>query len=207
MRPFFLCFVLAQMSIGCRSGPVVPVNTVTPRLRESRASRVDCAIYATVLQDVYPAAQSKPPVLMDSTFNRVYQSAFRAWTNMRVPASGSGASIVSASLDSLRAANLERRLLPACPATARLQTVRTDSLRALFSGPEGRNGWNRFYVGYPNSSGFTGLSRIAFNNDSTEAIMYVAHHSDWLSGHGTVFRLQLTEGRWLITDRRVVWRS
>lgn len=204
---FLFRLALVPVVLACRSAPTARNDSVAHPANAAAVARPECAIYGAVLDTIYPNAKAKPPVLMDSTFERVYQNAFRAWTTLRAPISGPGSSIARITLDSLRAVNPGRFPLPACSEVASFRTIAADTLRGLFSGAERGNGWERFYARYPNTAGFTGVSRIAFNNDSTEAIAYVAHHSEWLSGHGTIFRLRLSDGKWLIIDRRVVWVS
>ena len=207
MRPLVLGAALGIAMAACHSRPPLANAGSSSTTERSVPADHECEIYRLALATLFPDSLDKRPVLMDSTFSRVYQPAFNAWTGMRAPTTGPGSSIVSVTLDSLVAANRERIPLPACLTTGSYAVVAADTLKSIFSGPTRRTGWDVFYARHPGAAGFTGLSRASFNGDSTEAIMYVGHHAHWLNGRGDVLRLQRIGGRWTVTDRRVVWRS
>ena len=208
---------MRQLIVGASLGvAAIACHSAQPRLNDAAASiapppvsvtALDCQIYFVALSTIYPESLGKRPVLMDSSFHYVFQSAFNAWTGMRAPTIGPGATIVPATLDSLRAANRERQQLPPCLGAASYAIIPTDTLKSLFSKATRQTGWDRFYTAYVNAAGFTGLSRVSFNGDSTEAVVYVAHHAHWLNGRGDVLRLRRVDGQWTVMDRRVVWQS
>ena len=207
MRLLLLGAALGIVSAACHSRATIANAGASSRTGPGVPADHECEIYRLALAALFPDSLDKRPVLMDSTFNRVYQPAFNAWTGMRAPTTGPGSSIVSVTLDSLVAANRERIPLPTCLTAASYAVVATDTLKSIFSGPTRRTGWDVFYARHAGAAGFTGLSRVSFNSDSTEAIMYVGHHAHWLNGRGDVLRLQRIGARWTVTDRRVVWRS
>lgn len=60
----------------------------------------------------------------------------------------------------------------------------------------GQDGWTAFYRTYPNSPGIITLSRPGFSRDGRLAVIYMGNQSHWLAGHGRIFVLQRTDGKW-----------
>ena len=75
----------------------------------------------------------------------------------------------------------------------------------LFS--ENQNGWEVFYLGYPDAPGITSLSRVGFNPDMTQALVYVGTQSHWLAGSGTLMLLEKVDGGWTVRQQVMTWIS
>lgn len=73
--------------------------------------------------------------------------------------------------------------------------------------PKDKLGWVRFRERFPRSSGITTLSRVVFDEEHSQALVYVGNQKDWLSGAGIIFSLSLTDGAWNIQQSRTVWLS
>ncbi|MCS7010943.1 MAG: hypothetical protein N2049_04290 [Anaerolineales bacterium] len=69
------------------------------------------------------------------------------------------------------------------------------------------SGWDVFYTRYPNSPGLTRVSRVGFNSDYTQALVYIGTQSHWLAGAGYYVLLEKVEGQWKIIQEVMVWIS
>jgi len=68
-------------------------------------------------------------------------------------------------------------------------------------------GWERFYKKFPDASGTTEVSRVGFNKDRTQAILYIGRQSDWLAGAGYLVPLLKEGGKWVVKKEVLVWIS
>ena len=66
-------------------------------------------------------------------------------------------------------------------------------------------GWKNFFSKYPNSPGILLVSRIGFNRDSTEAIVYAGKSCGTLCGEGYYVRLTKIGDRWTVADQTTIW--
>lgn len=82
--------------------------------------------------------------------------------------------------------------------------VSEEKLRKIF---EGEFGWLEFYVRYPFSQGIMTLSRVGFNEEMDQALIYTGNQSGSLSGAGYYVLLTKEEGVWTIQDSIIVWIS
>ncbi|HEY9206882.1 MAG TPA: hypothetical protein VIO58_13300 [Candidatus Methanoperedens sp.] len=69
------------------------------------------------------------------------------------------------------------------------------------------NGWDRFYEIYPNSSGVIEISRVGFNNNYTQALLYYGEQSHYVAGNGYLIFLIKEEGKWIIKEQVMLWIS
>jgi len=67
--------------------------------------------------------------------------------------------------------------------------------------------WGEFNSKFPGSSGTIELSRVGFNNDKTEAILYFGNQQDRLMGQGFYLLLARNGDSWRIIDRCSIWIS
>jgi hypothetical protein len=59
-------------------------------------------------------------------------------------------------------------------------------------------GWKLFYEKYPNSSGFVYLSRVGFNSDLTQALVYISVYRYEQPIRGSYNLMTKQDGRWVI---------
>lgn len=69
------------------------------------------------------------------------------------------------------------------------------------------SGWDVFYTRYPNSPGLTSVSRVGFNADFTQALVYIGTQSHWLAGSGHYVLLEKTDGKWQVEQQVMTWIS
>lgn len=76
--------------------------------------------------------------------------------------------------------------------------------RSIFDQPDG---WGSFYEKYPDSGGYTVLSRVGFNDTLDQALIYVANVAGPLMGAGNYYLLEKKDGEWRIIEQIMVWIS
>ncbi len=69
------------------------------------------------------------------------------------------------------------------------------------------SGWDVFYTRYPNSPGMTTVSQVGFNDDYTQALVYVGTMSHWLAGAGYYILLEKSFGAWQVDQQVMAWIS
>jgi hypothetical protein len=80
-----------------------------------------------------------------------------------------------------------------------------DEMSDIFTHYE--DGWEEFYSRYPDSPGITTLSRVGFNRDGTEALVYMGTQLHYLAGTGNLLRLEKTDGVWKVMEEIMLWIS
>ncbi|HNW92689.1 MAG TPA: hypothetical protein PKM88_07270 [bacterium] len=63
------------------------------------------------------------------------------------------------------------------------------------------------YARYPGAQGITSFSRVGFNQDKTEALVYVGTTRGFLWGYGGTMLLRKQDGRWRKVQQFVSWIS
>ncbi len=67
--------------------------------------------------------------------------------------------------------------------------------------------YDAFYERFPNSQGLMELSRVGFNADHTQALVYVGNQYDLLGGEGVYVLLRKESGDWLVESDLLLWVS
>ena len=75
----------------------------------------------------------------------------------------------------------------------------------MFKG--GVNGWEKFYKRFPDSGGIVGVSRVGFNLETNQALVYVEHGCGDLCGTGHYMLLDKGESGWKVAKRYMSWIS
>jgi hypothetical protein len=83
--------------------------------------------------------------------------------------------------------------------------VPNEEIREVFK--DGVTGWSKFYENYPQASGYLELSRVGFNGEDSEALVYVANHCGGRCGTGNFVLLRKQTGRWVVKNRVMLWIS
>src|SRR6266404_8445193 len=80
-------------------------------------------------------------------------------------------------------------------------------LAAVFRKGEIDRGWTRFSAKYPNSSGLIFLSKVGFNTDHTQAMLYAGRQCGGLCGSGSYLLLHKRNGKWVVEQDMGLWVS
>lgn len=80
-----------------------------------------------------------------------------------------------------------------------------EEIREFFK--NGGTGWSKFYKKYGKTSGYWELSRVGFNNENREAVVYLGHHCGGRCGTGDFVLLRKETGKWVVKNRVMLWIS
>jgi hypothetical protein len=69
------------------------------------------------------------------------------------------------------------------------------------------NFWEFFYQLFPTSNGLITFSRIGFNEEKNEAVLYFHHGRDYLDGEGSYIFMRKINGHWKILCKARLWVS
>ncbi len=72
---------------------------------------------------------------------------------------------------------------------------------------EDGGGWTKFYEKYGTTQGILTMSKIGFNEEHTEALIYFGNQSDWLAGAGYYGLLVKKQGEWILVEKIMKWIS
>ena len=73
--------------------------------------------------------------------------------------------------------------------------------------PGGEADWEVFRARYPNAGGYRNLSRVGFNADLTQALVYLGGMADYLAGEGDYYLMKKVNGVWTVDQTVMVWVS
>lgn len=89
----------------------------------------------------------------------------------------------------------------------RIEFVSAEDIERIFPANSAVDPWTNFYKRYPGSGGLVSLSVPGFNEDHTEALVYVAHMCGGLCGGGEFVILKKDRGRWVVDRTDELWVS
>jgi hypothetical protein len=69
------------------------------------------------------------------------------------------------------------------------------------------DGWETFHRRYPTANGMITLSRVGFNEDRSQALIFVGYGCGWLCGGGDYVLLKKKDGAWKIEAKSMTWVS
>jgi hypothetical protein len=120
-------------------------------------------------------------------------------------------------LDSLRAKTAENfrlnnekpvKLTNGFNLKVKVNLISRDEMSAIFQRRnEKYDGWEFFRQRYPTADAIITFSRVGFNGDKTQALMYVGYQCDWLCGEGSYVLLAKEKGDWKIKKKVMIWIS
>ena len=86
--------------------------------------------------------------------------------------------------------------------------VAEHELSKIFNRAEGGGGWwPEYYERFADAQGILTLSRVGFNSEGTQALLYYGNQYAGLGGKGEMVLFDRVDNRWLITKRYMIWIS
>lgn len=176
---------------------VTPIPTVSPT---PDAVREEERIYAALIEALYPEDML---VIMDQTQTDVLDLA-SAETYQHVEESLQHLSVET--LTDFKARNDSSYPLRASMALGvRYLLFSQKDKQELFQ--VNQSGWDVFYNRYPGAPGIMTLSRVGFNKQMDQALVYLGVQSHWLAGSGNFFLFNKVNGSWVIDQQVMSWIS
>jgi hypothetical protein len=90
----------------------------------------------------------------------------------------------------------------------KLNFLSRDELKRIFEKRDEKyDGWKAFRQKYPGAGEIITLSRVGFNPDKSQALIFVGYQCDWLCGEGNYILLTKRDGEWKIEKKSMTWIS
>ena len=67
--------------------------------------------------------------------------------------------------------------------------------------------WDQFYEEYPGAQGILTMSRVGFNSDKSEAVVYIQNAATFMVSSGKLFFLTKKNGSWEVQTEQMIWFS
>ncbi len=223
---FFIIFAIAVLS-GCvgtptSEGTTVPATTPapTPNITETVSTTVkpteiikvtsnesniipksEYEVYSSVLIDRYNPQSVNKIVIYQVTNNQTWCINYDCFQNFKNYSLEKDSMLfIDHKNKNAKTYKLENKF--SIPQTVIL--ISEEELNEIFQNAEG---WDVFYEKYPNSTGVIQISRVGFNSNQTQAILYFGYHRESLDGQGYLIFLTKDEGNWIVREQVGLWIS
>lgn len=195
----WVCVVLLLLSscsiMGTRSPTTSPTLTPKPdvNLEEER-------VYAALMDKYYPAEllvimNKTQTDLVDPASDEIYQQIEESLQHLSAD-----------TLSDFKTRNESSYSLKASMILGRRYLLLSEKdKQELFK--VNQSGWDVFYNRYPDAPGIITLSRVGFNEQMDQALVYLGIQSHWLAGSGKYFLLKKVDGMWIIDQQVLTWVS
>jgi hypothetical protein len=150
------------------------VSVSAPRAQsgsDTGVSDEEYEIYSSVIKQIYVQPETKLLMIEERTFRYDFASENdEPWREKK-----KGLTIDESAAEDYEARNSQHWLLNKASFKLPVKTnLITDlDLKAIFHGNWGELEWINYYRRFPDSSGFVMLSRIGFNTEHTQALLYL----------------------------------
>ena len=191
-----LLLTAALLLVSCGGTVAVPTPAPTPDIAPEEA-----AVYAAAIQ-AYLGGAPDPLVLADQTALDISRDVTETLDYVTQKLTGTD----PATLANFQARNDRAQPLSPDLALPFRYVLLTDTEQQSFFQPDA-GGWDAFYQRYPKAQGIMRLSRVGFNADMTQALVYVGNQSHYLAGAGYYFLLAKKGGTWRVVDKVMTWIS
>ncbi len=197
LQPFGIwaaCTVLACLPLRAQK------PTAAPQLSDD-----DSAVYTALLQDLYQAGKGHPIILSDQTALGVPPGMVG---NLPVQGPQTNAFLAKISPEALQ--NYEDinhaslHLAGPCKFVPECSLV---DLADIALQVKNEKAWRKFMLKHPNTPGIIIVSRIGFNRERDQAVVYSGMSCGELCGQGEFAWLLKRNGVWTVENSNVVWIS
>jgi hypothetical protein len=155
-------------------------------------------IYSSLIKQFYVEPKTRQVIIEERTFR--YDFGVDNDEPWREKSKKKGVSIDESAADDYEAKNSSKWLLNKnsfkLPVKASLIT--DNDLKAIFHGSWGDLEWINYYRRFPESRGFVMFSRVGFNTERTQALVYVGSRCGPHCGDIHFLLLEKAEGTWTI---------
>jgi hypothetical protein len=162
-------------------------------------------VYAAVIDELFSGKNlSDKPIKALLLENRTRFDDFEgeAVINPKVAGTPLFTGVKPETMDSFIKQNAQRSQLTASiKASVKLQTVEDKLVQETIKG----NLWKKLYAAYPDCAGIISLSKIGFDKEGKQALVYVAHVYGEDTGRGAILFLQKTGQQWKVQEKTFNW--
>ena len=177
---------------GLRFSPVSRAQTGA----DAKVSEEEYEIYSAMIKQMYVMANTKLLMIEDRTFRYDFSGGDdEPWKDKP-----KGLTIDPSAVADYEVKNHGQSVLSkgSFKLPVKYDLITDADLRAIFHGHWGELEWVEYYRRFPDSSGFIMFSRVGFNTDHTQALLYVGSRGG--PGYGEIHFLFLEKvnGTWTI---------
>jgi hypothetical protein len=173
------------------------VSVSAPRAQtnsDAGVSDEEYEIYSSVIKQMYVQPETKLLMIEERTFR--YDFAIEndePWRDKR-----KGLTIDQSAVEDYETRNGRQWLLnkASFKLPVKINLITDLDLKAIFHGNWGELEWINYYRRFPDSSGFVMLSRIGFNTERTQALLYVGSRCGPHCGDIHFLLLEKANGTW-----------
>ncbi|HEX8138795.1 MAG TPA: hypothetical protein VF544_14605 [Pyrinomonadaceae bacterium] len=184
-----------------------PLPCAQPDLREAE----EAAVYSALIEPIYVRNAGRPVaapevVIQDQTTQGNYLligiAEYQSLEGMFEALKRDFPLADRATLDSFLAVNNQRHSMLRHPFLARTRSrlIGHEEVEGFYKTGPG-SWWTGFYRKYPNASGFFTFSKVGFNPDMTQALVYRAFACNDTCGYSSYVLLVKEEGVWRIVGQ------
>ena len=179
-------------------------KVIMPNAPVAAPKSEDLAVYSAVIEQAYPESRGKSVVIDDRTNDcQPYEKEANWEQNMLGRMSEVG-------VDTFGDYLLKNRRCASLSESSDLKikyVIIPDEEVMDVIRNEDAGGWEAFYRKYPNSIGFLTFSRIGFNAEVNQALVYTGRYHGIRKGKGVHVLLSKRDGSWIVTRKYRAWRS
>jgi hypothetical protein len=160
------------------------------------------AVYSAVLKDMFVRDSTRLLVIESKTGDDFTDSGEKRWDYIEKGL----APISRPTIDDFKQKNAQPSDIEnKFPLSTKVTLLSKADVDKFFG--EGGGWWKAFYEKYPNSPGLITFSNVGFNNEMTQALLYVGTQCDGLCGEGNYVLLSKTDGNWKVERKVMTWIS
>jgi len=151
-------------------------------------------IYSTLIKQMYVQAETKLLIIEERTFRYDFgDQNDEPWREKK-----KGLSIDQSTAEDYEARNGQHWLLnkASFKLPVKINLITDLDLKAIFHGNWGELEWIQYYRRFPHSSGFVMVSRIGFNTERTQALLYIGSRCGPHCGDLHFLLLEKANGTW-----------
>jgi hypothetical protein len=174
----------------------------------SAAKDDDVAVYSAVFADVFQATSGTQIMIVDHTSKGVPPGM---WAVTSVQSADTAKFMAKLGADTRQDYQLKNKQSVPLPGPCRLTPqcgyYNVVDLTGIVGMDKGKmeKGWKEFKKRYPTAPGIFVVSRIGFNRDHTEAVLYAAKACGNLCGDGQFIWIVRRDGSWVVAGQTTAW--
>lgn len=168
--------------------------------QQANSSTEEHAVYLAVLGEMFGSAKDTLLVISEDTVKNHFAES-EEWKQVREQLP----TLSEQTVEDYKPKNKDSHKVKALDIKTKHVFLGKKDFDQIFK--EGPKGWEEFYKRYPDSGGYIGFSRVGFNMEMDQALVYVEHGCGGLCGTGHYVLLKKDGGAWKIVKKHMAWIS
>lgn len=179
---------------------LLSMSAYVTHARQANSSTGEQAVYSAVLGEMFGSSKATLLVIKADTVTNHF-SGPEEWKNVseQLP------TLSEQTVEDYKTKNTDPQQIKELDIKTKHVLLGKKDLDQIFKA--GREGREEFYKQYPDSGGLIGFSRVGFNGQMDQALVYVEHWCGGLCGTGHYVLLKKDGGAWKVVVKHIVWVS